>query len=71
MIREKLLSPIDLSKAQILYIYKAAKVVLVNKHKNFVLAIFYVVPPCFEYFNNGQKLTVMSFVLRLGQNHSL
>ena len=37
---EELLGPIDLPRAQILYIYEAAKAVVIGKHKNFMLATF-------------------------------
>ena len=44
---------------------------MIDKHKNFMLAIFYVVPPYFEFLNKRQKLTIVSFGSRLGQNYYL
>ena len=39
------------------------------ENKDLVFAAFWVVPPGFEGLNNGQKLTVMSFVLSFGMNY--
>ena len=40
MILKDLLGPTDLLKAQTLYIYKAAKIVVVGKHKHIIIATF-------------------------------
>ena len=71
MIAKKLLSLPDLTRTQAFCIYEAAKVVLVDKNKDYVLIIFYIMPLCFESLNNGQKLIVVSFVSSFGWNHFL
>ena len=40
MMSKKLLGPTDLSKAQILCIYKVTKIVVIYKNKYLILAIF-------------------------------
>lgn len=42
---------------------------MVNKYKNLVHAVFQVIIPSFEDFNNSQKLLIMSFVPRINNNH--
>ena len=44
---------------------------MIGEYENFVLAIFQVVPLCFESLNNGEKLTVVNFVSSFGRNHFL
>ena len=39
---------------------------MIGKYKNFVLTTFWIYSLCFEYINNGQKLTIVSFVLGFG-----
>lgn len=62
IVLEKFLSLTDLAKAQVFYIYKRIKVFIIGKYKNFVLAVFDVMLPCFECLNNSQKLTILSFL---------
>ena len=69
MVLEELLGPADLSGAQALCIHEATKVVMVCKDKHFVLAAFQIVTPCFEGFDNSQKLAVMGLVSSLCRNH--
>ena len=45
------------------------KVVKIGKNEDLMFAIFKMMPPCFEGLNNGQKLTVVSFVSSFGRNH--
>ncbi len=42
---------------------------MVCKHENFMLAVFKVVLPSFEYFNNYPQLTVVGLILSLNRNH--
>lgn len=42
---------------------------MVSKYKNLVYAVFQVITPSFEDFNNSQKLLIMSFVPRINSNH--
>ena len=53
---------INLTSAQTLYIYKLSNVIMVNKNKNLVFAALQVVLSDFEWFNNSQKFTNVSFV---------
>ena len=69
MIAKKLLSPADLAKTQALRIHELSKVIVVSKNKDLVFATFWIMLPCFEGVNNGQKLTVVSFVLKFGKNY--
>ena len=66
MIAKKFLGLANLTKTQAFYVNKTEKVVVIDKDKDFVLAIFYIMPPCFKRLNNGQKFTVVSFVLSFG-----
>ncbi len=45
------------------------EVIVVCKHKNFMLAALQVVSQGLEGFNDGQQLAVMGFVLGLCRNH--
>ncbi len=42
---------------------------MVCEYENFMLAVFEVVPPRFERFNNGQQLAVMGLISNLSRNH--
>ena len=53
IISDELLSSVDLSRAQNLYIYKAIKIVVICKDKYFILAMFLIVTPYFEGFDNS------------------
>ena len=66
---KNLLSPVDLTKAQNVYIYKLTEVIIVIKNKNFVFAAFWVVFLYLQCFYNSLKLTIISFVASFDQNH--
>ena len=68
---KKFLRPPNLIKTQAFQVHKLAKIVMIGKHKDFVLAIFKIMPPCFEGFNNSKKLNIVSFVSSFGWNHLL
>ena len=53
MVLGELLGPADLSRAQTLYIYEATKIVMVYKDKHLVFAIFQIVTPYLEGFDNS------------------
>ena len=40
MLFRKLLGLLNLTKTQAFYVYKGAKVIVIDKHKNFILAAF-------------------------------
>lgn len=65
LLLRELLGPVVLSRAQVFCIHEVAKVVVACKNKNLMLTTFEVVSPSFENFNNGQKPTIVGFVLRL------
>ena len=69
IITRKLLSPADLARTQALCIYESSKVIVVSKKKNLVFTTFWIMLPCFKGLNNGQKLTVRSFIWSLGRKH--
>ena len=71
IVTRKLLGPADLTRAQTLCIYELSEVIMVSENEDFVFAAFYVVLSGFKCFDNGQKLTVVSFVLSLARNHFL
>ena len=54
--------------AQTFCIHKTTKVVIINKHKYFVIAIFQIVLQYFKGLNNSQKFTIISFVSSFGWN---
>ena len=60
MIARKLLDLPNLTKTQAFCIHEATKIVLVSKDKHLVFAIFWIILPCFEDLNDGQKLTVVN-----------
>ena len=53
MILKKLLNLINLSKAQIFYIYEITKVIIIYKNENLVFLAIQVIKPNFKYFNNN------------------
>ena len=61
----------DLPRAQVFYIYQAFEVVVVYKHKNFMLIAFKVMLLGFTYFNNGQQLAIIDILSYLSRNHLL
>ena len=48
--------------AQTIHIYKLTEFIMVDKYQNVVIAVFQIMTPGFESFNNGQKLTIVSFI---------
>ena len=52
MIANKFLSLPNMTKIQVFYIQKMTKILVIDKHKNFVIIIFWVMPPCFKNFDN-------------------
>ena len=44
---------------------------MVSENRNFMFAAFYVVPPGFKCFDNGQKLIIVRFLASFGRNHLL
>lgn len=66
---EKLLNSLDQIKVQSFHIWAKIKIVVINKYKNFVFPAVSVMLPCFEGFNNSQKLTIISLVSYFGQNY--
>ena len=63
MVLRELLGPTDLLRAQTLSIDESTEVIVVRKGENLMLAIFYVVAPYYESFDNSQKLIVMGLLL--------
>ena len=53
MLSKELLSQMDLSRAQTLYIYETIEIIVVYKDKNLMLATFQIMMPSFECFNNN------------------
>lgn len=53
MITRKLLSPSDLTKAQVLHIYELTEVVMACKNKDLIFAAFKIVTPSLEGFNDS------------------
>ena len=63
MLLKKLLSLIDLLKAQTFYIHKILEIVIIYKNKNFILIAFQILMLTLKYFNNNKKLAIVSFIL--------
>ena len=53
VVTREFLGSADLFKAQTLYIHELAEIVMVDKHKNFMLGAYKVVLSSLESFNNG------------------
>ena len=51
IIAKKLLDPPNLIETTVFYVHKMTKFVVIGKHKNFVFAIFQIVPLWFENFD--------------------
>ena len=62
MILKKLLGPADLTRAQVLHIYKLTEVIIVNKEENLILAVFQLVIPSLKDFNNSRELLIVNLV---------
>ena len=52
MVTRKFLSPVDLSEAQTLYVYKTAKVIMIGQDKDLVLATFQIVSLSLKSLND-------------------
>ena len=55
-----------MTKTHGFYIYEVGKIFMINKDKYWVLTTFELMQLCFEGLNNGQNLTILSFVLNAG-----
>ena len=69
MIAKKSLYLSNLTKTQAFCIHDAAKVFVISKNKNFVLAIFERLLPYLKDVNIGQKLIIVSFVSSFDWDH--
>lgn len=61
------MSPADQAVAQVSYINKMTKLVIIGKYNNFEIIIFQVVLPYFKYFNNSKTLILLSLVAVLAR----
>lgn len=50
-------------RAQVVCIHKLAKIVVICKSKDLMLATFQIMAPSFESFNDYQKLVVIGLIL--------
>ena len=71
IVLKELLSPADLSGAQIFYIYETIEVIVIYEDKNLIFVIFYIVMSCLKVFDNSQKLAIMGLILYFHLNHFL
>lgn len=71
MILKKFLGPLDKLEAEIFYIHKIIKIVIIFKNKNLVFATFQIILPSFEYYNNIQQLAIIDFVSNFYKNYFL
>ena len=69
MIARKLLGPQNLMRTQAMCVYKVAQVFVISKNKNLVVTTVLIILPYFENINNGQKFTVVSFVLSFSYDY--
>lgn len=53
VVAKEFLGPLDLKKTQAFEIYDLMKVVVINKNKDVMFAIFQIMLPGFESLNNG------------------
>ena len=63
MVSKKFLDLIDLFKAQVFYIYKIIKIIIIYKNKYLVFVIFQIIKLYYRNFNNIQKFIIMNFIL--------
>ncbi len=71
VISRELLGLADLTRAQVFYIYELAKVIMVSKNKELILATFPVVALSLKCFKNSQELLIVGFVPSLSGDHLL
>lgn len=69
IIPREFLATTNLFYAQILCIYKMRNIVIVNREKNLILAVFKIVTSSFESFNHCKKINIINFVLSVSQYH--
>ena len=69
MVSREFFGLIDLLGAYTLCIHETTEVVVICKNENFILAAFQIVTPCFEGFDNSQKLAIVGLVSSLCRNH--
>lgn len=61
----------NMLNAQAFCVYETLEVIIICKYKYFMLGVFHVVSLSFEYFNNGQKFTIVHFILYFSGNQLL
>lgn len=71
MILKKLLGLVNLTKAQVFYIYELTEVITVNKEKDLIFTTLKVIVLNFKGFNNSQAFLIIYFVASLGRDHFL
>ena len=69
MIPREFLGPPHLPKTEAFSVYELAKIIIINKHKNFKFAALQVVAPNLKGFNDSQQFLIMSFVSYLCRNY--
>lgn len=69
IVYKKLLGRAHLITAQNFYIHETTKVIMIDEYEKFVVVAFKIVSLYFKDFNNGQNLTIVSFILYFSWNH--
>ncbi len=69
VISRELLGPADLAGAPTPCIYESKEVVVISEDKDLVFAVFQIVAPSFQGFNDSQELLVVGFVPSLSGDH--
>ena len=69
MVIKEFLGPLDLAKAQALYIHELTEVVVVRKGKDLVFVAFQIGTPSLKGLNNGQELMIVGFVAGFSKDH--
>ncbi len=71
VISNEFLGSADLTRAQTFCIYELTEVIMVNKDKNHIFAVFQVVAPSLKSLNDSQELLIMSLISSLNKDHLL
>lgn len=68
IVLKRLLGPFDIIKALNSSIYKLRNIIVVDKDKNLIFAIFNIMPPSHKSFIVKQKFLLISFILSFHKN---
>ena len=71
MVLREFLGLADLTRAQVFYIYKLTKIIIISKNEHLIFVAFQLIALSLKDFNNSQQLLIISLVLSLNRDHFL